>query len=570
MNRMTSRRDQVAAEYGSEALGAGPGAAPVPSAGLWAAFSLIAFAIYLPALGGPFISDDLIYIVMNPWTESISIESVFGIFDPTGEARFQGANYAPLALLASAIERAVFSDNTLGYHAVNVLIHALNAVLLVRLLVAAGAGSTPSILGGLLFLVHPGNVEAVAWISQLKTSGALAFCLGSLLAMRRHPAWSALLFVMGLLTKASAVMALPMAAALVWSRCEGWKRNRTSWIWLAGWLAAFLLYGIPQYTAIHPRGSVVVAAYEDAWVHLYTIASIGVHYLVMASTTIGVAHAQEHLPARSFFDPWVLSAIPLAVILVWRIALTLRRRQPEAAFWLGAAFAFGPVSQLVPFSHPIANRYLYFLLPGLIGGGLFAFLDAARSLSRSGVAARRLPPVLARRIVGVAAVAVAIALGLSAAQRAHLWTDQSLLSADSARRFPSGRSALILEARQAARSGDAPRAVSRLNEAATLGRDHFQTLLFDSAFAPIAGDPTFRGFVYESAGRYIELVRSYGRPTQAELGAISVAHFERGELDEAESALERAVERGGIAGPRLAEDLESLRALRRDLERSRP
>ncbi len=557
-----TRGERVSSGAGRVPSDSEPITTSAPISGLWLVFSFLAFAIYLPALDGPFLSDDLIYLVMNPWVETLSFESIVAIFDPTGEARFQGANYAPLTLLAHALERSLFAEDTFGYHAINVVIHALNAALLARLLAATGAGSTPAMLGGLLFLVHPGNVEAVAWISQLKTSGALAFCLGSLLLLPRHPAWSTLLFGMGLLTKASAIMALPVAAALVWSRCEAWPRTRSAWGWLAGWLVSFLLYSVPQYSAIHPRGSVVVAAYADVWTHLYTIASIGVHYLVMAFTTVGIAHAQEHDAVGSIFDPWVLSSIPLAAFFLWRIAISLRRRQVEAAYWLGAAFAFGPVSQLVPFSYPIANRYLYFLLPGLIGGTLFLLRDAKAKCSSLGALPSGSSGMAARRASGVLVLLLATLLGVTAAQRARLWTDQSLLSADSATRFPNGRSALMLEARRAARSGDAARAVAQLRAAATLGRDHFQTLLLDSAFASIADDPAFRGFVYESAGRYIELVHSYRRPTQAELGAISVAHFARGELDEAERALERAVERGGLAAPRLAEDLEALRELR--------
>ena len=69
---------------------------------------------------------------------------------------------------------------------------------------------------GALFLLHPANVEASAWISQTKTTLALALSLGALLLFPSRPGLSLVTFTLGLLTKASAAFALPMAAVFVW------------------------------------------------------------------------------------------------------------------------------------------------------------------------------------------------------------------------------------------------------------------------------------------------------------------------------------------------------------------
>jgi len=455
----------------------------------------------------------------------------------------------------------VFWDETLGYHVVNVLLHALNATLLAALFVRTGLARTPALVGALFFLVHPANVEAVAWISQLKTLGSLACALGALLALSRHPAWATLLFVAGLLTKASAAVALPMAAALVWCRNDD-ASPRNAWRWLVAWGVLFALYSIPQYTAIHPRGTVVIPAYEDFWVHLRTIASVGVHYLVTAYAALGIAHAKEHPPVFSPLDPWWLAAVPLTAFFFWRIVVTLQRREPESSYWIAAAAAFVPISQVLPFAHPIADRYLYFLLPGLIGGTLLALRDALARLEPAWL----LGGPWLRRIGGIALAAVLLAFSALTAQRAQLWTDQLLLSLDSARHFPAGRAALMLEARQHAQAGDAPLAVARLRKAAALGRDQFQPLLFDEGLAPIIHDPQFQELIAELAGRTIELIQSRDRPTTGELGALSRAHFERGEFGLALETLERAVARGDVTARVLAADLEQLRALLMEIE----
>ena len=57
-------------------------------------------------------------------------------------------------------------------------------LLLVLVFRASAISRIPALLGGAFFLLHPANVEAVAWISQLKSTAGLAFALGALLA--RH------------------------------------------------------------------------------------------------------------------------------------------------------------------------------------------------------------------------------------------------------------------------------------------------------------------------------------------------------------------------------------------------
>jgi hypothetical protein len=49
---------------------------------------------------------------------------------------------------------------------VNVVLHALNASLLVALLQRSKVPRFAAIAIGAIFLLHPANVEAVAWISN--------------------------------------------------------------------------------------------------------------------------------------------------------------------------------------------------------------------------------------------------------------------------------------------------------------------------------------------------------------------------------------------------------------------
>src|SRR5579871_4793472 len=117
----------------------------------------ITFLAYFPVLRGGFLWDDDDLITNNPL-----IRADGGLY------RFwfstDAADYYPLTESLWWLEWRACGNNPTGYHIINVLLHAANAVLVwlvLRRLKIPGAW-----LAGLIFAIHPVNVATAAWISE--------------------------------------------------------------------------------------------------------------------------------------------------------------------------------------------------------------------------------------------------------------------------------------------------------------------------------------------------------------------------------------------------------------------
>src|SRR5271169_3541666 len=131
-----------------------------------------ALVISLPAMSGGFLVDDEL-LTQNPLVKSPN--GLFRIWCTT-----EPTDYWPITNTLFWIEWRLWGTNPTGYHVVNLILHAVDSLLIwavLRQLSIPGA-----FLAALLFAVHPVNVESVAWISQCKNLLAMLFFLFSILA----------------------------------------------------------------------------------------------------------------------------------------------------------------------------------------------------------------------------------------------------------------------------------------------------------------------------------------------------------------------------------------------------
>ncbi len=531
---------------------------------LFALFSGAALMVYEPALQGPFLSDDHHYVSKNLFVQELSVENVAEILDPFGAATIGIANYSPVQLLIHMLAWKAFGASVSGHHLGNLGFHILASLLLVPLLLRVGVPALAAVFGSAFFLLHPANVEAVAWVSQLKSSSALALSLIALLAFPRRPGVATVFFALALLAKPTAAYALPVVALLAWTGSEAVR-----WRWLVGWAALLVAFAVPEFVVHQRSGAVDPILFETPLILLRTMMAFAMRYLVMATTSFGVSAFHEPEPSFGLLEPWWLGSLVTLSLLGWRVVVVARRRDPELAFWVWVLVSFGPVSQIFPFLYPLADRYLYFILPGLIGAALLAGREALGSvLDRLAAGRGRSRPALHGLVLrGCALVGalVLIPLAIHSHARAALWRSATRLNLDAASNYPSGTAANLLNAQRAAQAGDAEEAVRALRRAYARGFNLIEKLMRDPTLAPIRSHPDFKALIAEIAQGLIDSIGRRDRATQNELRMLAYAHALRGEYDQADTALRRALEIGGPLDAQLRVDLQG--ALYRDESR---
>jgi hypothetical protein len=522
------------------------------AAALFAVFFAAALAVYFPALRGEFFSDDLHYVSQNPYVTGPLLERWREVLDPRGEAVALTENYTPVHLLLHAAAWRLFGPDPAGHHLLNVLLHAGVSVLLAALLLRSGLPAGAAVFGGAFFLLHPGNVEAVAWVSQLKSTSSLVFGLAALLLFERRPAAATAAFLLALFAKPTSAFVLPVAALFSFCRAPGDARR---WLWLAIWGLCFAAFAWVEMIAFTRAVANVAPIHPEPWVRFRTSLGYVARYFAMGATGSGTSGFHEPLPALSPADPWFLAAVALCALLGARALHALARRREEGVWWAWAAIAFLPVAQVWPFPFPFADRYLYPILPGLVGGALLAAADLGPRLgARLGL---RDGPALRRAALAAALVVLAL-FAVRAAGRARLFAKPELLGAEAARNYPHGVTAHLLRARRALDAGDRAGAVAELRGAYGRGYERFERILADPAWAPLRGRPDFQAVLADMAGRWVARLGGRGDLSQAELYSLGLAHALRGEHAQARAALERALAQGGPLDAAVRAQLQAL------------
>jgi len=449
---------------------------PLP-AGALVAVALTAVAAHLPALFNGFTNwDDDYYLTLNPLVLQLTPDHVWRYF-----TSFQLDNYHPLTLLAHALWHNFFGLSPLPHHALNIALHAANAVLVLLLAGALGAGRPGALGAALLFATHPLHVEVVAWTAQLKTLLSTLFFLAALLAYVRRlegpargfPTAALVLASCSLLAKPAAVP-IPIVLLLI-DHHRGRPIDRRA-LWEK---APFALLALAS-------GALTLLAQEDAMrptsaqplSHAPFVAAHGILFLLAkAVAPFGLSALYPYPEAARGGLPWTFVAAPAALALLvaalWRTAARSRDALFGTLFFLTM---LAPTLQVIPVGiATTADRYFY--LPSI---GL-CFL-AGRSIDRLFIDERS---GHLRRAAGLALLMATLALGAICCRRALVWEGSVTLWKDVVDKYPDSMMAWGNLGQGLAAQGRLDQAEPAFARALTLAgnRLYRATILFNRAYA---------------------------------------------------------------------------------------
>lgn len=335
---------------------------------------ILAGEIYGPAMAGVFVLDDL-YL---PFAHANASTMPVGAWL---------AGQRPVLMLSYWINYGMSGVNPSAYHWTNVLLHVVNAGFVFAILRRLTRNELISALAAGIFLVHPIQTEAVAYVAGRSDVLSALFSLAAYLMFLRireaGATWAgiapvAVLFVCAVLCKEQAAV-LPGALLL-------------TDFWLGGIAAVRVnarLHGL--FVVLGAAGGAFVAwrlsladtaglglAGLGPMDYFFTQCRVVWHYLKLVVLPLGLNIDTDFAISRSLFDQGSIIGLVAILALIagaWRI----RPKHPLVGLSLLLFLLWlAPTSSFMPIRDVVAERRVYLPLAGLL-------LAAAGYLARSAV-----------------------------------------------------------------------------------------------------------------------------------------------------------------------------------------
>jgi hypothetical protein len=134
--------------------------------------ALAVLVVFLPATRHEFVNyDDLEYVTQNGHVQAgLMWESVAWALSST-----QASNWHPLTWLSHMLDCQLYGLKAGGHHLTNLLLHAVNTLLLFLVLRQMTGATWRSAFVAALFGLHPLHVESVAWVAERKDVSSTLF-----------------------------------------------------------------------------------------------------------------------------------------------------------------------------------------------------------------------------------------------------------------------------------------------------------------------------------------------------------------------------------------------------------
>ncbi len=384
----------------------------------------LAVVLYLPTINYDFVYDDYTLIVNNHDIQEFNVESIKTLFFNRNTV-----NFLPARMFVYALIYHYNQLNPVPYHIVNIILHALNSLLVfgITCLIAGGMGRNgkgaetagavfAGVVAALIFAAHPLHVEAVTWVSGLKDVLSTFFCLAGFIAyltyrikgdsggFRAGYMIALIAFIFAVLSKATA---LPFPFALLFFDiifAETARRTELSQRIQEHVFLFIVMGGLFTLNYVMAQKNLMIENVVGGgmFLHVLTIVKIIPFYLLKIIWPVDLSIIYDIPAASSLLDPAVIISL-LALVLLTAFIIYFRKRNPALSFGTGFfVIMLGPTLNVIPFGTLAADRYVYLPLFGIcLAAGVVAGEMFDRGVVPRAVAAALVIVVGAGMIYGV-------------------------------------------------------------------------------------------------------------------------------------------------------------------------
>jgi protein O-mannosyl-transferase len=298
------------------------------------------------------------------------------------------ANWHPLTWLSHALDCQVFHLNPAGHHYTNLLLHAVNALLLFLILQCFTGYTARSLIVAALFAVHPLNVESVAWVAERKTVLCMFFVLLTIAAYGwyvRKPGVTryllvALLFAMALMAKPMAItLPLLLLSLDYWPlKRLGSASTRPLWNLCLEKLPLLILSAasaVVTMMAQRSGGAVLQSAQRSP---LLRLENVIVSYGLYIKKAVWPSHLAVLYPYPHTLPAWQVAVSAIFLLAVTCAVLKFRDHRYLVVGWFWYLGTKVPMIGLVQVGNQaMADRYAYLPMIGLFIMGVWAAAEVA-------------------------------------------------------------------------------------------------------------------------------------------------------------------------------------------------
>lgn len=335
---------------------------------------LLTVIAYWPALKAGFMYDDRFFIQENPKIREWRYVSEYFTDSAHSIASiFWDGIWRPLRTVSYLVDYKVWGLEPFGFHLTSLLWHLLNVALLILLLDLLFQRPRLSLAAGLIFALHPAQAEAVTWISSRGDLMYVAFGLAMFIFYRKYVQTgkkpylflSLSSFLPALLSKETAVAMPALVVFYDWlfggqgrlkAVAAGWKRYAPYFILILAYLALRRL----------ALGRVSQCPYwgDSLWTTILTMSRAALEYVRLLFLPLWLRVDYVYDLSTTLLDWRVLGSLAILggiSLLAWRDA---QRSRFLTFGWLWLAIGLLPVSNLLPLTAIMAERFLYLPLAG--------------------------------------------------------------------------------------------------------------------------------------------------------------------------------------------------------------